>query len=922
MIKAMKRFVGFLLTLGLLTACENTLVQELLRAPVYFSSLELRYGIAGVGSGGGMIDPFFNPRTTSYTAVIPFEADTITLRASGETATYALKHGGRRLNDSGVFELFPEEIDTVFTFTVTATRKYMSPTVYTITVRRGETAARLAGLSLFTTNFTAADPAAFEAVNYLNNFFPPGLAYGIKVPYYATKLKFEVAPLPGGMVDYKKLVDGVETENGALSGTEILLDFYPELSCQVKLTARGLGGGMDDGEYVINISRDSATAYLSRLKVHAGAAAAGDDWLGKVQSFVPSGGIYQATVPFDTAEISLDILAAVPGSTLAFSQSYDYDYNLSTATVTNAGTWAPVAAASPPVFPFVPDPDKRATALRITVSHSGMEDMIYTALIRREVPSASITGISVKDMAVPGVELFPAGFLPGTLAHHLQLAANVETVRVSATPESGGAVSYRREDGNGTWSSGVSGALEFAFIGRITVEIRVTTPLKADQVYLLTLMRIGVNDIVVPLDTHVPAGFSYPGGKVRANALVAGVPTPVSNALPGEVITLTVQANTGYKITGIAIAPVEITLGSNYTGDGMLENLKVHPDPASSAGDTYKVWKFKMPDRLVKFDITYEDIAAGKPGIAYVAAVSQADKPYRRPGGIGHSWADASTDLQDTINRYFTNGVDATGGTNYDAIWILKGTYTPESWAEGISGDGQTGSVISPNGSNYGIQTAGRDAEGKNKSFVLRPGLKIYGGFEGTEGPAHNPETPSHNAGKTILSGGGNSCHTVLAVNIPASPGTLLHSLTIANGQGSSSFTGSITTGGAVIYQRSGAGVYNHNASPSFTNVIIENNRAATYGGQMNSAYATDTAAYGAGIYNIATGGGVTAVCNPVLTNVTIRNNTVVGYGGGMANLAYTPGTGNKCEPVLNNVTIQNNSSSGGRGGGHIQLCQ
>jgi hypothetical protein len=330
-----------------------------------------------------------------------------------------------------------------------------------------------------------------------------------------------------------------------------------------------------------------------------------------------------------------------------------------------------------------------------------------------------------------------------------------------------------------------------------------------------------------------------------------------------------------------------------------------------------------MPDNPVEFSVNYALTAAGESGIAYVAAVPEEDRKYRRQTGIGRSWADASTNLQDTINRYYKNGIDASGGTNYDAIWVLKGTYTPESWAEGIASDGQK---IAPDGSKYGIRAADRlDNEGKdkkeNKAFVLRPGLKIYGGFEGTE-DSYNPETDKHDRTKTILSGGYNSCHVVLAVNIPADSGTMLHSLTIANGQASSVISPNpayITTGGAVIYQRSGAGVYNHNASPEFKNVNIEDNRAGTYGGELKYTYINDTAAYGAGVYNISLSGGA---CSPTFTDVLIRRNTVVGHGGGMANLRYyvdgvTGGiTSDAGTPVLERVTIENNSSSGGHGGG------
>ncbi len=208
-----------------------------------------------------------------------------------------------------------------------------------------------------------------------------------------------------------------------------------------------------------------------------------------------------------------------------------------------------------------------------------------------------------------------------------------------------------------------------------------------------------------------------------------------------------------------------------------------------------------------------------------------------------------------------------------DEIWVMEGTYKPtlvDDWS---------------------------------KSFELRDGVAIYGGFSGNEtsrGERDWVENP------TILSGeiGGsyrsdNSYHVVVSTGLDAS--AILDGFTITGGNAA--------TGIETSY---GGGMYNANSSPILTNIIFFDNSASSRGGGLyNSASnptltnvtfsSNSTYGYGGGIFNDAS--------NPTLINVTFSHNTAV-YGGGMFNWFNT-------SPSLSNVTFEGNTATNKGGGLH-----
>jgi hypothetical protein len=271
----------------------------------------------------------------------------------------------------------------------------------------------------------------------------------------------------------------------------------------------------------------------------------------------------------------------------------------------------------------------------------------------------------------------------------------------------------------------------------------------------------------------------------------------------------------------------------------------------------------------------------------------QAEKAVNGNVSDGSSWANASLNLQDVMDNKWSAGME---------IWISAGGVKPDwatirdaalidrpGWASGLSG----------------TQLADR----RNWAFVLKEGVKIYGGFEGTE-TEWPPGLPQN---KTVLSGDlgteGNARHVLIATSITGE--TVVESLTVSAGVCTSG--GTIPVGGKTITGISGGGVYTVDCTRNlkFINVTISNNTAADGGGMYNDQSSPTLKAvtisgntatgYGGGIYN--KGGG-----SPLLTGGTsISGNEALQGGGGICN--------KNASLVLEEVLVSRNSSKTGTGG-------
>ena len=154
----------------------------------------------------------------------------------------------------------------------------------------------------------------------------------------------------------------------------------------------------------------------------------------------------------------------------------------------------------------------------------------------------------------------------------------------------------------------------------------------------------------------------------------------------------------------------------------------------------------------------------------------------------GTSWADAYPDLHDAITS---------AGPGND-IWVASGTYSP-------TGNGT----------------------GWYRHFILKDGVEIYGGFDGTEIPGiFDLHTRNLLANETILHGCNNRFHVIWNTGVDTT--ALLDGFTITAGKAN----------GDPLYPNlphpySGAGMYNDGSSPRIDNCKFYSNMATDLGGGM-----------------------------------------------------------------------------------------
>jgi len=220
--------------------------------------------------------------------------------------------------------------------------------------------------------------------------------------------------------------------------------------------------------------------------------------------------------------------------------------------------------------------------------------------------------------------------------------------------------------------------------------------------------------------------------------------------------------------------------------------------------------------------------------------------------GNGRTWQSAMN-LQDALRT-------APSGTE---IWIAKGTYYPTKCNPCTE-------------------------EEKRMSFVIRDGVKLFGGFNGNES---NISQRDWQQNKTLLSGdidqdntkNNNSYSVVFTENVSNS--TVADGFIIRDGNAD----GITTLKEDPI--RSGGGWYNGGietpqSNPQILNCIFENNDANAFGGAM---------------YNM---GGFEGHCMPTYKNCTFRNNQTRFDGGAI----YSNGSfGGDCNFIMEDCLFENN---------------
>ncbi|HMM12669.1 MAG TPA: hypothetical protein PKE03_11300, partial [Bacteroidales bacterium] len=260
----------------------------------------------------------------------------------------------------------------------------------------------------------------------------------------------------------------------------------------------------------------------------------------------------------------------------------------------------------------------------------------------------------------------------------------------------------------------------------------------------------------------------------------------------------------------------------------------------------------------------------------WVITVNQPSRRYVTVSGAGLKtgldWANAydGTQLQSAINESCVN-----------EVWVARGYYYPNVE---VGGTGE-----------------------RYRTFQMKNGVAIYGGFEGNESQVSDrTDFGINGANETVLSGSlatkapSSNCYHIFyhpaGLNLNAT--AILDGFTIRDGYADG-------PGNHYI----GGGMYNYGSSPSLNNIRFINNYAYAAGALYlynssstinNTIFSENTADFGGAIY-------IQGNSSPIFTNTMISNNIANEQGGGV----YWVSSGN---PVFNNATFANNIAAA-RGG-------
>lgn len=280
----------------------------------------------------------------------------------------------------------------------------------------------------------------------------------------------------------------------------------------------------------------------------------------------------------------------------------------------------------------------------------------------------------------------------------------------------------------------------------------------------------------------------------------------------------------------------------------------------------------------------------------------------------GSSWANASNDLQNTLNA------SASG----DQVWIAAGTYKPKRLVDDFG--------------TYNVPS-------RKATFAVRNNILIYGGFAGTETLLSERNWITN---RTILSGDiDNNDFMVDGLSDEIIGNNSIHVVIISDVTGTSTIDGVIITGGytangfnvtlsgriidsnigsaIVIYnslttinncsfignEGNGSGtIFNSGSNSTITNCSFSNNISGLSGAGIGNSLSSPTinnctfsnnlaGTLAAGIYNSAS--------SPSITNCTFTSNTANSNGGAIFN------TGSPCSPTITDCSfIGNNANFGG----------
>ncbi|MBN2589977.1 MAG: right-handed parallel beta-helix repeat-containing protein [Sedimentisphaerales bacterium] len=304
---------------------------------------------------------------------------------------------------------------------------------------------------------------------------------------------------------------------------------------------------------------------------------------------------------------------------------------------------------------------------------------------------------------------------------------------------------------------------------------------------------------------------------------------------------------------------------SDYTRIGLFSNPNIFDDYGFPAGDPYEAdnarticqTMYAIADYRDHVDINDVNVPEYEPITIYVNKNAPS-------GGNGLSWATAYNYLRDAL-------LAAVDG---DEIWVAAGTYKS---TDGIN-----------------------DPNNRNKSFILKEGVYVYGGFSGSETKRDQRNLIKN---KTVLSGDigihGKNKDNSLRIILGAGD-SVLDGFTITGSFGDDTFYSMSGKGGGIYfddvnditiancifddnYSITGSGIYINKCSlVDINNCTFKNNMAEHRGIVIayNSDIAITDCQFTANHADYSGGGLELHKCNATITNCLVVNNSAQ-YGAG-----------------------------------------
>jgi hypothetical protein len=395
---------GIVFVLIGMTGCENPVVRDLLRRPVYLANIRISSDLTGEGDAPYALSPVFEAGQLAYTVTAPYDAAKIYVEGIPEAGTqvdYARAAEGPR-RSSGEFD-FAEGAE--LEVEVRAWRDAMVEQVYKIRIIRGIQDARLEGLELYAGTEGAYFPGDLMGDQ---NFAPAGseengFSYRVTVRYDTELLRVEPKPQPG--VRYVIKADGEELSGGETAFT----------GAETEIAVETSGDNMKGQTYVIQVSRDVPRAYIMNLKLYENGDPAKD--LLKGYNFSYAHESYTVEIPYNTETVLVDAEAETEDLAVSYRVG---------------GT-----AAEGPEIDLK---GKDEAEIEVEVSHpQGYKaGTVYTVTLIRQLPTAVIEGLEVYvDGGSENIYTQEAGYIWNPMIRNYSIEVPYKTEEVKLKLDKG-----------------------------------------------------------------------------------------------------------------------------------------------------------------------------------------------------------------------------------------------------------------------------------------------------------------------------------------------------------------------------------------------------------------------------------------------------------------------------------------------------